>query len=116
MKLSKMLSQRRAESRMLAIEFAPCLVAAFGGHVLGQSTKDASLNAVRMSDRADRSKTKVQLEITAAEHMRRAAIYLANRAFAAARELGGAVIDIYPSDRGTPAALFGMARSYCQER
>ena len=101
---------------MLAIAFALCLVAAFGVHVLGQSTKDASLNAVRMSDRADRSKTKVQLEITAAEHMRRAAIYLANRAFAAAREHWRAVIDTYPNDPGIPAALFGMARSYYQER
>src|ERR1051325_6213389 len=116
MKLSKMLSQRRAESRMLANAFALCLVAAFGVHVLGQSTKDASLNAVRISDRADRSKTKVQIEITAAEHMRRAAIYLANRSFAAAREHWQAVIPNYPNDPSIPAALFGMAPSFYQER
>lgn len=115
MKLSKMLSQRRVES-FLAIAFSFCLTAAFGGSVLGQNSKDASLNAVRTSDRADRSKAKVQADITAAEHMRRAAIYLANRSFAAAREHWQAVIDNYPNDPNIPAALFGMARSYYQER
>jgi len=48
--------------------------------------------------------------------MRRAAIYLANRAFAPAREHWLAVISGYPNDVNVPAALYGLARSYYQER
>src|SRR5437762_5444820 len=85
--------------------------------VYSQSTTDASLNAIRSSDQTDRGKNgKFRTEITAAEHMRRATIYLANRAFAAAREHWQAVIDAYPNDANVPVALFGMARSYYQER
>jgi len=82
-----------------------------------QSATDASLNAVRASDRIDRAKTgKFQPEITAAEHMRRATVYMTNRQFAAAREHWQAVLDNYPSDMSVPAAIYGMARSYYQER
>src|ERR1044072_2776088 len=115
MKLSKMLNRRRVEP-FLGIAFGLCLAGALGARVVGQNSKDASLNAVRISDRPDRSKTKVQIEITAAKHMRRAAIYLANRSFAAAREHWQAVIHNYPNDPSIPAALFGMARSFYQER
>jgi len=82
-----------------------------------QSATDASLNAVRVSDRASRSANgKLAPDITAAEHMRRAGIYLANRAFAAAREHWQALLDNYPNDSNVPAALYGMARSYYVER
>src|SRR2546430_5104682 len=55
--------------------------------VRAQSATDASLNAVRASDRIDHAKTgKFQPEITAAEHMRRAPVYMTNRQFPAARE------------------------------
>jgi soluble lytic murein transglycosylase len=82
-----------------------------------QSTSDASLNAVRTSDRAERSANgKYPAKITAAEHMRRAGIYLVNRAFAAAREHWQAVLENYPNDVAVPGALFGMARSYYVER
>ena len=85
--------------------------------VRAQSATDASLNAVRASDRIDRAKTgKVQPELTAAEHMRRATVYMTNRQFAAAREHWQAVLDNYPSDTSVPAAIYGMARSYYQER
>ena len=85
--------------------------------VRAQSATDASLNAVRASDRIDQSKTgKFQAEITAVEHMRRAAVYTTNRQFAAAREHWQAVLDNYPSDPSVPAAIYGMARSYYQER
>src|SRR5260370_10931425 len=79
-----------------------------------QSATDATLNAVRSSDRADRNEKVMQ--ISAAEHMRRAAVYMANRAFAPAREHWQAVVDNYPNDVNIPAALYGMARSYYQER
>ena len=93
------------------------LALAFVSFAYSQSTSDASLNAVRVSDRADRSANgKLLPEITAAEHMRRAGIYLVNRAFAPAREHWQAVLDNYPNDPNVPAALYGMARSYYVER
>ncbi len=70
-----------------------------------------------MSDRTDRAKDgKFQSDITAAEHLRRAGIYLANRAFAPAREHWQAVLDDFPNDPNVPAAIYGIARSYYQER
>src|SRR5438309_10990843 len=100
--------------------FALILLATFAGGTLvsttlGQSATDASLNSVRVSDRADRL-SKMPPQIPAAEHMRRAAIYMANRAFAPAREHWQAVITVYPNDANVPAALYGLARSYYQER
>src|SRR5438128_1846452 len=100
--------------------FALILLTAFGGETLvssthGQSATDASLNSVRVSDRADRM-SKMPAQISAAEHMRRAAIYMANRAFAPAREHWQAVVDNYPNDPNLPGALYGIGRSYYQER
>ena len=94
-----------------------CLALAFVSLAYSQGTTDASLNAVRISDRADRSANgKLLPQISAAEHMRRAGIYLANRAFAPAREHWQAVLDNYPNDVNVPAALYGMGRSYYVER
>jgi soluble lytic murein transglycosylase len=94
-----------------------CLILAFASLTYSQSATDASLNAVRVSDRADRAANgKLATGITAAEHMRRAGIYLTNRAFAPAREHWQAVLDNYPNDPNVPAALYGMARSYYVER
>ena len=93
------------------------LVFAFVPFAYSQKATDASLDAVRVSDRADRAANgKLASEITAAEHMRRAAIYLTNRAFAPARDHWQAVLDNYPNDPSVPAALYGMARSYYVER
>ena len=101
----------------LQILFGLCLVLALVPLAYSQSATDASLNAVRISDRADRTANGTfPPQITAAEHMRRAGIYLANRAFAPAREHWQAVLDNYPNDISVPAALFGMARSYYVER
>ena len=72
---------------------------------------------MRVSDRTDRSANgKLASDITPAEHMRRASIYLVNRAFASAREHWQAVLDNYPNDPNVPPALYGMARSYYVER
>src|SRR5947207_952134 len=114
MKLLKTIRKRRLDS------FALILLTAFAGGRVGSSTwaqsaADASRNSVRMSDRADRT-SKVPAHLPAAEHMRRAAIYMANRAFASAREHWQAVLDNYPNDPNMPGALFGIARSYYQER
>src|SRR5260221_9926219 len=97
--------------------FCLCLVLALVTLADAQSATDAALNAVRINDRADRAANgKFAPQISAAEHMRRAGIYLANRAFAPAREHWQAVLDNYPNDVNVPAALFGMARSYYVER
>ena len=66
--------------------FGLCLMLAFVSLANSQSATDAALNAVRISDRADRAANgKFAPQISATEHMRRAGIYLANRAFAPAR-------------------------------
>jgi len=85
--------------------------------VYSQGSGDTALNAVRSSDRAERAANgKLAPQITAAEHMRRATVYMANRAFAPAREHWQSVIDSFPNDINVPAALYGIARSYFQER
>src|SRR5713226_3681368 len=90
------------------------LAIAARGHSQGG---DAALSAVRESDRADRAqKTKQLNQLSAAEHARRAGIYLLNRAFAEARAHWQALIDSYPNDANVPAALLGIARSYYVER
>ncbi|MDX6613220.1 MAG: soluble lytic murein transglycosylase [Blastocatellia bacterium] len=76
---------------------------------------EAALNAVRRDDRADRT-TGTFAQLSAAEHMRRAGIYMSNRALAEARQHWQIVIDTYPNDINVPAALFGMGRSNFQER
>lgn len=74
-----------------------------------------SLNAVRNSDRADKT-SKVIARLPAAEQMRRANVYMANRAFPEAREHWQALIKDYPNDVNVPAAILGIARSYFVER
>lgn len=103
--------------RLFALIVCACVAAGVAQRAHSQSTTDASLNAVRASDRAERAKDgKFQAVITASEHMRRAGIYMANRAFAPAREHWQAVLDDYPNDANVPAAIYGIARSYYQER
>src|SRR6266571_7383182 len=103
--------------RFLALIVCACVAAGVAQRAHSQSTTDAALNAVRASDRAEReSKEKASQPITAAEHMRRAGIYMANRAFAPAREHWQAVLDDYPNDANVTAAIYGIARSYYQER
>jgi soluble lytic murein transglycosylase len=55
-------------------------------------------------------------QLAPTEHMQRAAVYLANRAFAEARAHWQALISRYPTDVNVPAALFGIGRSFYQER
>ena len=110
-------AQHFAACRCLA--FISCLLLVsfvFHWAVYSQGATDATLNAVRSSDRLERTAKIKSPEVTAAEHMRRAGIYMANRAFAAAREHWQAVVDSYPNDVKVPAALYGIARSYFQDR
>src|SRR3954463_1502546 len=115
MKLSKTLPKRFDFLTLL-------LLAAFAtaSYVTARAQKvakvtDASLDSVRASDRADKL-SKAPSQLSAAEHMRRAAVYMANRAFADARVHWQAVLDNYPTDPGAPAAMFGIGRSLYWER
>jgi soluble lytic murein transglycosylase len=81
-----------------------------------QSASDNSLAAARQSDVSDRASDGKLPQLPAAEHMRRANVYMSNRAFAEAREHWEALLKFYPQDSNVPAAMFGIGRSYFQER
>jgi len=81
-----------------------------------QSASDSSLAAVRQSDRSLRTASGSLPRLPAGEHLRRAGIYMTNRAFAEAREHWEALLNYYPEDPNIPSALFGIGRSYFQER
>src|SRR6059036_2552194 len=113
----KFLKQENRSNRSLFWKvICLCLAVTLASLAYSQRPKDTSLEAVQLSDRLDRAAKTRELDISIAEHMRRAAIYLANRAFAPAREHWQAVITVYPNDANVPAALYGLARSYYQER
>ncbi len=77
-----------------------------------QSASESALSAVRRSDASARNADGSLSKLTVAEHMRRAAIYSTNRAFAEARAHWNAVIKNYPQDARVPEALFGIGRSH----
>src|ERR1700687_4000191 len=77
-----------------------------------QSASDNNLSAVRQSDRAIRTANGKLSRLPAAEHLRRASVYMTNRAFAEAREHWEALLTYYPEDPNVPEALFGIGRSY----
>src|ERR1051326_8820264 len=113
MKLSRTVRRIRLNALTLV------LLTTFAGAIItstqAQKASDASLDSVRMSDRADKL-SKVPPQLSAAEHMRRASIYMANRAFADARTHWQAVLNDYPNDTNVPAAMFGIGRSLYWER
>lgn len=77
---------------------------------------DAALAKARQLDQQGRSVDGQLAQLPAQEHLRRAAIYLANRAFPEAREHWQTFIARYPNDPNVPAALFGIGRSFYVER
>ncbi|MEP6742458.1 MAG: transglycosylase SLT domain-containing protein [bacterium] len=81
-----------------------------------QANTDSALAAVRRQDRDVRNAKGVMTRLSPDEHLRRAAIYLANRAFEEAREHWQALIIYYPNDPRVAQALLGMGRSYFQSR
>lgn len=81
-----------------------------------QSNSDASLAAVRREDRDARNARGVITRLTPEEHLRRAGIYHANRAFEEAREHWQALMNYYPDDPRVAEALLGTGRSYFQAR
>jgi soluble lytic murein transglycosylase-like protein/TolA-binding protein len=78
-------------------------------------TEDA-LVATRRADESGRTANQTLPQLTPQEHMRRAAIYQANRAFEEARTHWRTLIERYPADANVPAAYFGIGRTLYQER
>lgn len=77
-----------------------------------QSARDTTLSNVRQSDAAGRAADGSVPKLPPAEHMRRASVYLGNRAFAEARSHWQALLDNYPQDPRAAEALLGIGRSY----
>ncbi len=75
-----------------------------------------ALSSVRGQDRAERGADGRVGQLTSQEHLRRAGVYMNNRAFAEAREHFKAVIERYPTDPNVSAALYGLGRSFFQNR
>jgi soluble lytic murein transglycosylase len=77
---------------------------------------DEALAATRSADASGRAPDGGLPQLTPLEHMRRAAIYQANRAFDEARAHWRTLIARYPTDPNVPAAYFGIGRTLFQER
>src|SRR5215831_2852654 len=115
MKLLKTAPRPRQIEKLTLILLAVCATLLLAPASRPQKVSDASLDSVRTSDRADRL-AKAPPQLPAAEHMRRAAVYMANRVFAEARQHWQAVLDNYPNDTNVPAAIYGIGRSLYIER
>lgn len=81
---------------------------------IAQPAKDGTLTTVRRTDSRDGNNKLVRL--APGEHLRRANVYMSNRAFEEAREHWQALISFYPSDPAVAEALLGIGRSYQQSR
>ncbi len=79
-------------------------------------TGDATLAAIRRSDRASRTADGKLVALPADELTRRASVFAANRLFPEAREYWLAFLDKYPNHPNASAALFGIGRTFYQER
>ncbi len=81
-----------------------------------QTASDGALAQVRSLDRIARTADGRLALLSPAEHLRRAGVYILNRAFDEARLHYQALIDRYPNDPKIPAALYGIGRSFFQTR
>lgn len=82
----------------------------------GSQLRDDELASVRRLDRESRGVDGKPSQLSVAEHLRRANVYMTNRAFAEARAHWLSLLERYPADANVPAALYGMGRSHFQER
>ncbi len=78
--------------------------------------RDNELAQVRRLDSVGRGAGGKLAQQPAAEHLRRANVYMTNRAFAEARAHWQMILERYPTDANIPAALYGMGRAHAQER
>lgn len=95
---------------------APSLSAAEPFALAPEDQTEDALAAVRRADESGRTAEAGLPQLTPTEHMRRAAVYQANRAFEEARTHWRALIERYPTDGNVPAAYFGIGRTLFQER
>lgn len=79
-------------------------------------TGDAALRSAMQADATARAAAGKLPVLSAAEHLSRADVYMANRMFPQAREHWQIVLENYPDDAGRSRALFGHGRSYMWER
>jgi soluble lytic murein transglycosylase len=97
---------------IMGATYAPLLL----GAQTRASQDDDALGSVRSLDRSARTPDGGLAQLSPAEHLRRANLYMTNRAFAEARAHWQALIARYPNDANVPAALYGIGRSYFQNR
>ena len=76
----------------------------FLADVFAQGSETA-LSAVRRSDVSSKDAQGNVVRLTPAEHMRRAAVYMNNRAFVEARQHWETLIKYYPEDARVPEAM-----------
>jgi soluble lytic murein transglycosylase len=95
---------------------APLLSAAEPVVLSPEDQTEDALNNIRRADESGRAGGAGLPQLTPSEHMRRAAVYHANRAFEEARAHWRALIERYPADGNVPAAHFGIGRTLFQER
>jgi soluble lytic murein transglycosylase len=95
---------------------APATAVFFESLPTDEQGGDDALSNARRLDRQNRGADGSLSTLPPQEHMRRAAVYLANRAFAEAREHWTTLVARYPTDANVPASLFGIGRSYYVER
>jgi len=113
------LSCARVENTQPGGGVAPATTAAGEADAVVLSADDQSDGALAVTRRLDaegRAAGGGLPRLAAPEHMRRAGIYHANRAFEEARAHWRAVVERHPSDANVPAAHFGVGRSLFQER
>lgn len=111
---------------MYVLSVAPAGGGALNSHSIKTSVKsvltwsgpqgDDALGDVRAADRSGRTADGKLGPLTPQEHLRRAGVYMTNRAFSEARGHFQAVIERYPTDPLVTSALYGMGRSYFQDR
>jgi peptidoglycan lytic transglycosylase len=87
-----------------------------GSTQIQQTPKERSLVSARRDDNESRDSDGTLKQLPAAEHLRRANVYMLNREFDEAREHWQALIKYYPQSSSVPEALFGIGRSYFQSR
>ncbi len=90
------------------------LLFVFSIAVFAQS--DAALSQVTVKDKSTRDANGRLPDLTAAEHLSRAEVYMANRHFPEAREHWQKIFDVYPTDAGMAKALMGTGRAFMWER
>jgi peptidoglycan lytic transglycosylase len=87
-----------------------------GSIAIQQTPKERNLVSARRDDNESRDTDGTLKQLSPAEHLRRANVYMLNREFDEAREHWQALIKYYPQSPSVPEAMFGIGRSYFQSR